>query len=81
MGILTSGMIGPEKAMRLLMIGPVYEQVVIRTDRAVSQLTWISARKLSSEEARKLETRLRNEEKSYQREFASEMMKLDEEGI
>ncbi len=81
MGILTSGLIGPEKAMRLLMIGPVYEQVVIRTDRAVSQLTWISARKLSSEEARKLETRLRNEEKSYQREFASEMMKLDEEGI
>ena len=74
-------MIGPEKAMRLLMIGPVYEQVVIRTDRAVSQLTWISARELSSEEARKLETRLRNEEKSYQREFASEMMKLDEEGI
>ena len=81
MGILTSGLIGPEKAMRLLMIGPVYEQVVLRTVPAISRLTWIAAREFSVEEGRNLEARIREEEERYQREFAREMMRLEEEGI
>ena len=37
-GIISSGFLSTEDAMRLLMIGPEYTQVAIKTERAVRQL-------------------------------------------
>ena len=73
LGILTSGYLSAEEAMSLLMIGPQYEQVVIKTDLAAEHLTWLSSRILPEEEiARSRETTGREEE-AYQREFGETM--------
>ena len=58
------------------MIGPQYEQVVIKTDLAAEHLTWLSSRILPEEEiARSRETTGREEE-AYQREFGETMEKI-----
>ena len=76
LGILTSGYLSAEEAMPLLMIGPQYEQVVIKTDLAAEHLTWLSSRILPEEEiARSRETTGREEE-AYQREFGETMEKI-----
>ncbi|MBQ9010095.1 MAG: DUF3990 domain-containing protein [Clostridia bacterium] len=49
LGILTSGLLSDEQALRLLMVGPVYTQVVIKTPRARNQLEWIESRQLTPE--------------------------------
>ena len=68
LGILTSGYLSAEEAMPLLMIGPEYEQVVIKTDLAAEHLT-------EEEIARSRETTGREEE-AYQREFGETMEKI-----
>ncbi len=76
LGIMTSGVLPREQAGRLLRIGPVYEQVVLKTERAAEQLAWLSARVLGPEElARNAET-LKREEAAYQELFAREMEKI-----
>ncbi len=65
MGILTSGLIGPEKALRLLRIGPEYRQVVIKSERALSHLEWTGALTLTKEELSLTRERLRQEEREY----------------
>ena len=61
LGILTSGYLSAEEALPLLMIGPEYEQVVIKTDLA--------------EIARSRGTTGREEE-AYQREFGETMERI-----
>jgi cytochrome c551/c552 len=41
MGILSSGLLAPEEAMDLLLIGPSYAQVAIKTEKAARQLQWL----------------------------------------
>ena len=72
-GIITSGFLSDEQAMRLLMPGPVYRQIVLKTDRAVAHLTWIGARKLEKEEISRYRTIVAEEEADFQRQFAQEM--------
>ena len=43
-GILSSGFVKPEAALQLLMIGPEYTQVAIKTERAAAQLKWTGAK-------------------------------------
>ena len=45
-GIISSGFIKPADAMKLLMIGPEFTQVAIKTEKAVCQLQWIRAEKV-----------------------------------
>ena len=40
-GIISSGYLKPSEALQLLLIGPEYTQVVIKSEKAVSQLRWI----------------------------------------
>ncbi len=40
-GIISSGFLKTEDAMKLLMIGPEYTQVAIKTEKAASRLRWI----------------------------------------
>lgn len=45
-GIISSGFLENADAMKLLMIGPEYTQVVIKSEKAVSQLRWLRAKKI-----------------------------------
>ena len=40
-GIISSGFLQTEDAMKLLMIGPEYTQVTVKTEKALSRLRWI----------------------------------------
>ena len=46
LGIMSSGFLKPEAAVRLLMIGPEYTQVVIKTEKALKQLRFIRSEKI-----------------------------------
>ena len=45
MGIITSGFLRMEDALKLLMIGPEYTQVAVKTEKAARQLRWIGSEK------------------------------------
>lgn len=46
LGIITSGYLKPEDALSLLAVGPEYIQVAIKTQRALSNLKWISSERI-----------------------------------
>ena len=50
MGILTSGFLSDGQALQVLKLGPEYTQWVIRSEKALSQLRWLSSRILMKEE-------------------------------
>ena len=77
MGIITSGFLQPEEAMQLLLIGPEYRQVVIKTDRAKEQLRWLGVQQVQVDDAMR-EVR-RAEEEAYQQAFAERMEALSED--
>ena len=56
-GLISSGYLKPEEAMKLLLVGPQFTQVAIKSEKAVSQLKWMSSEKITSldEERRKAE--------------------------
>ena len=74
-GIITSGFLKPEEALRLLMIGPEYTQVAIKTQKAADQLMWIGAEKIIGVEEYKAS--LNKERQEYQELFAAEMEKIE----
>lgn len=45
-GIISSGYLTTEQAMKLLMIGPEYTQVAVKTEKAARQLTWLRSEKI-----------------------------------
>ena len=73
-GIITSGFLKPEEALRLLMIGPEYTQIAIKTQKAADQLKWIGAEKIIGVEEYKAS--LKKEQQEYQESFAAEMGKI-----
>ena len=42
-GIISSGFLKPEDALKLLLVGPEYTQVAIKTEKAASRLKWIQS--------------------------------------
>ena len=46
-GVISSGFLKPEDAMKLLMIGPEFTQIAIKTEKAVRQLHWIRSEKIT----------------------------------
>ena len=72
LGIMTSGYLKPEDAAGLLMIGPEYTQVVIKTEKAVKQLHFIR-----SETVERIDSEtLRMEQEAYQKSFAQKFEKI-----
>jgi len=69
-GIITSGFLAPSDAMKLLMIGPEYQQIALKTERAAEHLRWISAEVLSPEEMAGYRSAVAAEEEAYQILFA-----------
>ena len=70
-GIITSGLLTRKQSLELLMIGPLYEQTVIKSDKAARQLKWIDARIMSSEELATYRDIHEKEEAAYEKEFAA----------
>ena len=66
LGIITSGFLKPEDALKLLMIGPEYIQVAVKTEKAAKQLRFIGSEKIGriSGEQRK------REQDAYAKAFA-----------
>ena len=75
-GIITSGFLRSDEAIRLLLIGPKYEQTVIKTSRAAANLRWISSREISGEEIARYRGIVEKEEKEYQELFAKVMEEM-----
>ena len=72
----TSGLLKDEDAIKLLQIGPQYTQIVLKTERAVKNLRWISAEVLSAGEIIKYREIVTAEEEAYQKLFSEEMERL-----
>jgi len=73
-GIISSGYLKPEDALSLLMIGPEYTQVVIKTKKARAQLTWLGAEKIHDRDA--VQALLEKEEAAFQEAFAEKMQQI-----
>lgn len=71
-GILSSGILKPEDAMELLMIGPEYTQAAVKTEKAAKQLRFIRSERIDriSEESRK------TEQEAYQDAFAEVFLRI-----
>ena len=73
-GIITSGFLAPKDALSLLMIGPEYIQVALKTEKAASALIWISSSVLKEnpENAENIE----KTKEEYEIQFAEAMKKI-----
>ena len=76
MGVITSGMLSREDSLKLLLAGPEYSQIVLKSEKAVSQLDWICSRVLSSAELEQYKPLVAAEEERYLKEFAETMENL-----
>ena len=73
-GIISSGYLSTTEALSLLMIGPEYTQMVIKTPKALGHLTWITADTVSEDLV--LAEKIRTERDEYALAFAKAMEKL-----
>ncbi len=78
-GVLTSGLISVELALRLLSVGPAYEQVVLKTEKAASALQFISSQVLPAAEITAARESVREEEAVFQEAFAALLAESDAE--
>ena len=77
LGIVSSGYLSPEEALRLLMIGPEYTQVAVKTRKAAGRLKWIGADTVTGvKEYKELQ---KKEQDEYQSRFAAELERLSRE--
>lgn len=78
LGITTSGFLSKEESMKLLMIGPEYVQVVIKTEEANANLQWLSSKELTSAELELYHHQMEEEEEAFQVEFAEKLGEMEE---
>ncbi|MCR4895201.1 MAG: DUF3990 domain-containing protein [Lachnospiraceae bacterium] len=74
LGIITSGYLKPEDAMKLLMIGPEYRQVAIKTERAAGQLHFLGFERITGVD----ESIRKAEQDAFQIAFAEELQRIME---
>ena len=72
LGIISSGFLTSEQAAKLLMIGPEYTQLAIKTEKAAAKLKWLGADKI---ERADVKTR-KAEQEAYQEKLAEELEKI-----
>ncbi len=76
LGITTSGVLPKEASMELLLIGPEYRQIVIKSEKAANQLKWLKDEIISPEKLKEYHLQMAIEEEAFQQLFAKEMEKL-----
>ena len=74
MGIISSGFLAPEEALELLLIGPEYTQVAIKSEKAKARLHWLEAEQITAID----ESLHHQEELAYQKLFAAAMQKMND---
>ena len=72
LGILSSGYLKPEDAVKLLMIGPEYTQIAIKTEKALKQLRFIKSEKIEGVTGEAL----KKEQDDYLEAFSRELDKI-----
>ena len=81
MGITTSGLLRRDQSLALLLEGPAYEQIVLKSPRAAQQLRFLGSEVLSREEIETYRATVHEEEKAYQEVFARTLERvLEAEG-
>ena len=70
MGIITSGFLEEDLAVKLLLQGPEYKQVVIKSEKAKSQLRWLDSKTLSLEQLTESLELIYSEQDKYLKEIA-----------
>lgn len=75
-GILTSGLLPPETALRLLCVGPAYRQIVVKTEKAVRALRFLGAEPIPETEIEAFRAVVREEEARFQAAFAETIESL-----
>ncbi len=71
-GIITSGFLTSEQALKLLMVGPEYTQVAIKTEKAKGNLRWLRAEKIKRADAQIL----KKEQEEFQRTFGEQLERI-----
>ena len=74
LGIISSGFLKPKDALKLLMIGPEYKQVAIKTEKGIEQLRFIRSEKIE----RMDKQALKKEQDAFQEAFGKELQKIME---
>lgn len=77
-GITTSGILKKEEALKLLLIGPEYKQIVLKTQEAADRLKWIKTEEVDEAEVDKYHAVLEVEQRVFQEEFVAVMKTLEE---
>ena len=72
-GIISSGLLDKELALELLQIGSAYTQIVIKTEKAVSQLRFLCSEILDPESLIPYREAVKNEEKAFQQQFSERL--------
>lgn len=72
LGVISSGFLKTADAMKLLMIGPEYTQIAIKTDRAAAQLRWIRSDRITKTGA----DERRAEQEKYDEVFGKVMQEI-----
>lgn len=72
-GIITSNLLKKDQALQLLLIGPAFEQTVVKTEKAASLLRFKYAVEMTSEEIAGYRKTVRNEELEFQDEFLKQL--------
>ena len=75
-GIITSGMLRREQAVELLMIGPEYEQVVLKSEKAAERLRFRGAAILDEDAVAETRAIVAAEQEEYQRQFVQLLEKV-----
>ena len=65
-GISTSGLLTADQALGMLLLGPEYVQVAVKSERALDQLQWLSAQPLEESAVAQFRETVRAEEAAYQ---------------
>ncbi len=76
MGILSSGFLPPERALSLLLLGPEYRQIALRTEKAAEHLHFLSSEILPAETVDLSIHSLRREEEEYRAAFAARLEEM-----
>lgn len=78
-GIPTSGMLSNADSLELLLIGPAYNQIVLKSQKAIDNLKWLSSNIIQPDEIKEYRNMVRLEEESFQQLFAKKLEELIEE--
>lgn len=78
-GITTSGFLPREQALRLLSIGPVYRQIVIKSPAAAAKLRFLGAEALAAEEIARYRETVEREERQFQTAFAALLAEMNQD--